>query len=52
MLKKDDDIANNSHNDNFVFVYGHSGAMVVMTRENKGTSLTQVISAGKKGSVT
>ena len=27
MLKKDDDIANNSHNDNFVFVYGHSGAM-------------------------
>ena len=38
MLHKDDDIANNSHNDNFVFVYGHSGAMVVMIRENKGTN--------------
>ena len=38
MLKKDDDIANNLHDDNLVFVYGYTGAVVFTNRENKGTN--------------
>ena len=37
MLKNGDDITINLHDDNLVFVYGYTGAVVFTNRENKVT---------------